>query len=228
MSYPTGAHAQTCEPLVTGPGTPSPRGELCPRSDGTEPASGSSGSQPEFPQKPSHSRSIAQLTESGPTNGGPSPRSWWRSASPTSWASICQSCGSSMRPENGAAPPAETLTGRGTNTSLSAGVTLRAADALRQGQETFTSAQVAYLVALAFESGRTAAAGEDLAETVACWVEHANPRRVRGDRVAARVAEMEAAARRWAEQAGRQYRPYRGGPVDWETGQPVRTLGVAA
>lgn len=42
------------------------------------------------------------------------------------------------------------------------------------------------------------------------------------DRVAERLAEMQAAA----ERSGRP--EYRGGPVDWETGRPVRRLGVAA
>lgn len=112
--------------------------------------------------------------------------------------------------------------------SLSAGVTLRAADALRQGQEVYTSAQVAYLIHLAYESGRAAAAGEDLAETVACWAEHPLPRITRTARIAQRMADMEAAARRRAEQEGREYQEYRGGPVDWETGRPVRMLGVAA
>lgn len=117
---------------------------------------------------------------------------------------------------------------RSQSTGLSAGVTLRAADALRQGQEIYTSAQVAYLIHLAYESGRAAAAGEDLAETVACWAEHPLPRITRTARIAQRMAEMEAAARRRAEQEGREYQEYRGGPVDWETGRPIRELGVAA
>jgi len=112
---------------------------------------------------------------------------------------------------------------------LSAGVTLRAADALRQGQqEVYTSAQVAYLLHLAYESGRTAAAGEDLAEAVACWAEHPLPRITRAQRVAQRIAEMEAAARRWWAEQGRTYQEYRGGPVDWETGRPIGEMGVAA
>lgn len=114
------------------------------------------------------------------------------------------------------------------STGLSAGVTLRAADAIRQGQEVYTSAQVAYLIHLAYSSGRAAAAGEDLAETVACWAEHPLPRITRAARIAQRIADMEAAARRWAEQAGRTYRPHLGGPVDWETGRPIREMEVAA
>ena len=136
-----------------------------------------------------------------------------RPESPTNVVSTCQSCGSTMDPE---AP------------RLSAGVTLRAADALRQGQELYTADQVAYLLHLAYESGRTAAAGEDLAEVVACWAEHPLPTITRAQRVAQRIAEMEAAARRWWAEQGREYREYRGGPVEWETGRPIGEMGVAA
>lgn len=110
---------------------------------------------------------------------------------------------------------------------LTAGVTLKAARAVAE-QEIFTAGQVAYLLHLAYESGRVSAAGEDMAEVVACWLEHANPVQIRTDRVAARIAEMEQSARDRAEREGRIYRPYRGGPVDWETGRPVREMAVAA
>ena len=51
------------------------------------------------------------------------------------------------------------------------GVTLSAAEALSAGQETFSSAQVAYLIALAYEIGRRHTLAEDLAETIAHWDE---------------------------------------------------------
>lgn len=52
---------------------------------------------------------------------------------------------------------------------LTAGSTLRAADALRSGQQTFTADQVAYLMHLAYEAGRTGAYLGDLADLYAGW-----------------------------------------------------------
>lgn len=111
---------------------------------------------------------------------------------------------------------------------LSPGVVLAAADALRSGQQNFTAAQVAALIHLAYETGRRHGAAEDMAEVVACWHEFAEPRRTREERVKARLAEMEAYARQRAAREGSPYRPYPGGPVDWETGRPVRHLEIAA
>lgn len=105
------------------------------------------------------------------------------------------------------------------------GVTLAAVEALRI-QQTFTREQVAYLMALAYESGRAQAAGEDLAETIACWTEHPLPSLTREQRVAQRMAEMDRLARAQAAREGRPYRLHPGGPVDWETGEPVRHLLV--
>lgn len=74
-----------------------------------------------------------------------------------------------------------------------AGITLNAADALADSnRQHFTRAQVAYLIALAYQSGRAHAAAEDMAETVACWLEFAQPAATREQRVAARHAEMQA------------------------------------
>jgi hypothetical protein len=98
------------------------------------------------------------------------------------------------------------------------GTTLAAIEAMRT-QDTFTRDQVAYLIAVAYQVGRRHTLAEDLAETVACWDEHATPAQTRERRIAARIAAYE----RTSGPA-----TYLGGPVDWETGQPVRHLGVAA
>lgn len=97
---------------------------------------------------------------------------------------------------------------------LDPGTTLAATDALRhrRGRQ-WTDEQVAYLTALAYETGRLRGHADDLAETVATWNEHATPAQTREQRVAARLADME-------RRAGPAV--YRGGPVDWDTGQPVR------
>jgi hypothetical protein len=97
------------------------------------------------------------------------------------------------------------------------GMTLAAVEAMGS-QQTFTRAQVAYLVAVAYEVGRRHTLSEDLAETIACWDEHDTPRDVRARRVAARISAMTSS----------HASDYLGGPVDWETGQPVRDLGAAA
>lgn len=99
------------------------------------------------------------------------------------------------------------------------GMTLIAVAAM-QRQETFSRAQVAYLIAVAYEVGRRHTLAEDLHETIACWDADATPIQTREKRIAARLAEYE-----------RLSGPprYHGGPVDWETGQPVnRSLKVAA
>lgn len=103
-------------------------------------------------------------------------------------------------------------------TSLTAGVTLNASDALIGNQQTFTRAQVAYLISLAFQSGQTRAASDDIAEAVACWDEFAQPKQTRADRIAARLAEMQAGVEREA----RRPRPLRVvGDDDWpEVEQP--------
>lgn len=110
---------------------------------------------------------------------------------------------------------------------LTAGTTLRAVAALRT-HRTFTADQTAYLMALAYDSGRTCAYREDLAEMHSVWEDHADRRRTYEQRVADRMAEMDRSARARAEREGRPYRIHPGGPVDWETGQPVRILAVAA
>lgn len=106
---------------------------------------------------------------------------------------------------------------------LAAGGNLAAADALRK-QQTFTRAQVAYIAHLAYESGRTAAYRDDLAELHGTWARHRAGRR-HAELVAERVAEYSDAAARLNARLGRPlgYR-YDGGPVGWETAWPARRI----
>ena len=85
--------------------------------------------------------------------------------------------------------------------------------------------QLETAVALAFEQGRAYERGE-LAEMEATWKPLA--RKTYEQQVTARMAEMDRAARARAAREGRPYRPHPGGPVDWETGEPVRRLEMAA
>lgn len=70
-----------------------------------------------------------------------------------------------------------------------AGDILAAVDAI-QSRATFNRGQVVHLVALAYEMGQRHGHAEDVAETVGCWAEHAEPRQTREERVALRMAEM--------------------------------------
>ncbi len=87
------------------------------------------------------------------------------------------------------------------------------------------AAELESAVALAFEHGRAYERAE-LAATEATWKPLA--RKTYEQQVAERLAEMDRVARQAAERDGRQYRVHPGGPVDWETGQPVRRLEIAA
>jgi hypothetical protein len=82
---------------------------------------------------------------------------------------------------------------------LTPGSTIGAAAALTSGQRTYDAAQVAYLIALAYDSGRTASLREDLAEIHCTWEDHQEPRRSYEQVVAARLAEMAAGAKRAAK-----------------------------
>ncbi|MFI6759439.1 hypothetical protein ACIBF5_09900 [Micromonospora sp. NPDC050417] len=106
-----------------------------------------------------------------------------------------------------------------------AGITLRAVDAIESGQQTFTREQAAYLMHLAFDAGRTATHLEDVAEVHCAAQDNATMRATYEAKVAVRMAEMSAAADRINHQLGRPpgYR-YDGGPVDWETGAPLAAL----
>jgi hypothetical protein len=101
--------------------------------------------------------------------------------------------------------------GQQVTSTLSPGTTLAAVEAMRS-QDTFTRDQVAYLVHLAYETGRLHGYAGEMADTVECWQEHVQPRVTRAQRQAARAAAMR------NPPAG----TYLGGPVDWETGTPLR------
>lgn len=83
--------------------------------------------------------------------------------------------------------------------------------------------QLQHAVTLAFEQGRAYERAE-LAEMEATWKPLA--RETYEQRVTARIAAMEAAAARLAaelvEKHGRIPWAYTGGPVDWDTGRPLR------
>ncbi|BEL09192.1 hypothetical protein Q0Z83_073830 [Actinoplanes sichuanensis] len=109
-----------------------------------------------------------------------------------------------------------------------AGTVLRAGEALLGDQEEFTREQVAYLVALAFESGIRFASTYAQGEMLASWAAHHVAPPTRQERIAAELAAVDRAARTRAEREGRPYRLYRGGAVDWETGASIRRLGAVA
>lgn len=107
------------------------------------------------------------------------------------------------------------------------GAALAAVEAVQGVQQTFTRAEVALLMHLAFDSGRTAAYSADLAERHTLWATNAR-RPTYDELVAGRLAEMDHAARARAVREGRPYRLHPGGPVDWETGEPIRPLRAVA
>lgn len=113
-----------------------------------------------------------------------------------------------------------------TSTTPSAGGILAAADALQGPQQTFTREQVAYLMHLAYDSGRTARHLDDVAELHAGWARHPRQANAAQQRYRERMAEMAAQAAQVNAELGRPpgYR-YDGGPVDWETGRPLRGVG---
>ena len=105
-----------------------------------------------------------------------------------------------------------------TSTTPTAGGILAAAAALQDPtRQTFNREQVAYLMHLAYDAGRTATYLDDIAELHAGWARNRDPQPTAEQRYEQRLAEM----------GGRDC-TYRGGPVDWETGRPVRHLEVAA
>ena len=90
---------------------------------------------------------------------------------------------------------------------------------------TYSEDQVRAIAYAYYTAGRYSA---DVAELHAIWGAYNEPRATWEQRVARRIKEMETWARRRAERAGRTYREYHGGPIDWETGEPVRALRAAA
>lgn len=108
----------------------------------------------------------------------------------------------------------------------------RALAALRGDQETFTRAQVGFLMDLAFRAGLGEPVAEQLADVIdlgprfgeqaemhAVWRTHPFVPATYEQRVSARLAEMDDQARRAAEARGEPYRAYPGGPAQWETDQ---------
>lgn len=85
---------------------------------------------------------------------------------------------------------------------------------------TYTADEVHALLYAAYVRGRYDA---DINELRGTWAEHDEPHATREQRVQQRLAEMEQTARARAAREGRPYRPHPGGPVDFETGRPVRT-----
>jgi hypothetical protein len=114
-------------------------------------------------------------------------------------------------------------------TTPTAGGILAANAALQDpNRQAFTRAEVAYLMHLAYDAGRTATHLEDVARTHCAWEDRPFLRKTYEQWVADELAEMDRAARARAEREGRPYREYRGGPVDWDTGSSVRHIEVAA
>ncbi|MFE7868818.1 hypothetical protein ACFUYE_00500 [Micromonospora humida] len=114
-----------------------------------------------------------------------------------------------------------------TRTTPTAGGVLAAAAALQDPtRETYTREQVAYLMRLAYDSGRTATHLADVARIHCASVDSGWTRKTYEQRVAEETAEMaaHAASQPWNTWGG----SYPGGPVDWETGRPARHLEVAA
>lgn len=107
---------------------------------------------------------------------------------------------------------------------LTAGVTLKAARALPR-QRTFTREQVAYIVALAYDSGRTATYREDLAEMHSVWEDRAEMRRTYEQVVARRLADLEESAAREARYQASRPKPMRN-PLDGVDWPPVATPGA--
>ncbi|WFE45325.1 hypothetical protein [Verrucosispora sp. WMMD1129] len=115
-----------------------------------------------------------------------------------------------------------------TSTAPSAGGILAASAALQGPQQTFTREQVAYLMHLAYDAGRTATVLDDVARAHCTALDADTLRRTFEQRVADELAAMDQAARARAKRERRPYRIYPGGAVDWETGEPVRHLKAAA
>lgn len=104
-------------------------------------------------------------------------------------------------------------------TNITAGTVLAAAEALRERRGgTWTDREVAVLLRLAYEAGRSDAYREDLAELRIQWEDNRLPRLTYEECVARRREEIRSSRRE-------DLRPdHPGGPVDWETGYPLRHL----
>lgn len=106
-----------------------------------------------------------------------------------------------------------------TTTRPTAGGILAATTAMQDPARTYSRAEVAYLMRLAYDSGRTARYVADLAETHAGWARNRDYLPTAAQRYAERMAEMAAHGAQISAELGRPpgYE-YRGGAVDWETG----------
>lgn len=135
-----------------------------------------------------------------------------------------------MAEDTGLALPYTRATRNRPDTAAPAGVTLAAADALNSGQQTYTRAQVAYLMRIAYDAGRTARQREDLAELHTVWDDKAWRRKTHEQIIAERLHDYAQAGERINTRLGRPAGyTHPGGPVDWNTGRPIRHLtGVAA
>lgn len=110
-----------------------------------------------------------------------------------------------------------------TSTTPSAGGILAASAALQDPtRDTFTRAEAAYLMHLAYLAGGTARRQGDIAEMTRTWATHPHQRTTAEQRYAERMAQMAASAAQINAELGRPpgYE-YHGGPVDWETGRPL-------
>lgn len=95
------------------------------------------------------------------------------------------------------------------------------------GCTALTAERLEQVARLAFENGRAYERAELAALEVYQWKPLA--RRTLEQAVTDRLAEMDQAARDQAARYGRPYRIYPGGPVDWQTGEPLnRSIGAAA
>ena len=112
---------------------------------------------------------------------------------------------------------------------LTAGTTISATKSITDGQSTYSRSQAAYLVHLAYETGRLHGAAENIAEAVACWEEFAQPAPTREQRVAGRLAEMAAGAERERRRHAARPRPYAQTfeAMDWPETAVPGTVDVA-
>lgn len=135
-----------------------------------------------------------------------------------------------MAEDTGPTLPYTRATRNGSSTTAPAGVILAAADALNSGQQAFTRAQAAYLMRIAYDAGRTARYREDLAELHSTWDGSTWRHKTNEQMVAERLSGYAQAGERINIRLGRPAGyTHPGGPVDWNTGRPVRHLtGVAA
>jgi hypothetical protein len=85
-------------------------------------------------------------------------------------------------------------------------------------RDSYTADQVAYLMALAYASGRQASFDDELADLYRGWYARRGWRRTARERMAERMAEMQDAQAAIDARLGRPAGYcYRGGPVEWDS-----------